>query len=778
MGLKRHGLIFKIMTVLCLALCVSAVNGLPMAFAAETKKPAKVSETPVAPNAQKLMLSADQLIYDRDHQKITAEGAVQINYNGYKMVSRQLDYNQSSGRLTATGDIELVSPDGTRLYADTMDVTDDFGQGFVNALRIESTNNTRFAAESGERINANQFVLHNGVYTACLPCADHPERAPLWQLKARKVVQDGQTHMIHMENASFELFGMPVLNVPAIDVPDQTVKRKSGFLMPYAKAGEKVGLGISLPYYYVLSPSMDATVTGTYYTSQGAMLEGEFRQRFDNGWHTVNIAAINQNSPNKFDAGTSDTMETKRAAISTRAEFQLNNSWIFGWDAMVQTDNNFGFSYSLITGSDYYKTNQIYLKGLGNRNYFDLRTIYFDMQDGDPLSVLEHKQAIVRPVLDYHYIHPAPVMGGELSATMNLTSLQRDRNDYLTVAGFNRFRGLAGDYSRLTTELEWKRQIIAPGGLVLTPLLAARADGYQLNLQNPSSLDPTYTSFETGSSATRTMLTAGLEARYPIEITAPGSNHLFEPIAQIFARPDEQSPGSLPNDDAQSFVFDATNLFERDKFAGFDRTEGGTRANVGFRYTGTFDNGFSLHGIFGQSYQISGKNSFASTDLVNAGKGSGLDKPRSDYVSMVSLQAPNGFSATQQTRFDASDFTMRRTDTTLAYSSKRFTGSISYMQSGAQPAYGLPEEGREVTATTKFKVQDYWSIFGNVTYDISNKSFTQQGIGVAYDDECTNFSLGFSKLDNPVNLTANSWKIGARLSFRTLGDLAIGSGTQ
>ena len=66
----------------------------------------------------------------------------------------------------------------------------------------------------------------------------------------------------------------------------------------------------------------------------------------------------------------------------------------------------------------------------------------------------------------------------------------------------------------------------------------------------------------------------------------------IEPIAQIFARPDEEYAGGLPNEDAQSFVFDATSLFDRDKFSGFDRVEGGTRANVGLRYTGSFDNGF------------------------------------------------------------------------------------------------------------------------------------------------------------------------------------------
>ena len=57
----------------------------------------------------------------------------------------------------------------------------------------------------------------------------------------------------------------------------------------------------------------------------------------------------------------------------------------------------------------------------------------------------------------------------------------------------------------------------------------------------------------------------------------------------------------MPNEDAQSFVFDTTNLFDRDKFSGYDRIEGGTRANLGVRYTGAvgddialYDNGFEV----------------------------------------------------------------------------------------------------------------------------------------------------------------------------------------
>ncbi len=117
----------------------------------------------------KLYLSSNQLVYDRDNKKVTATGAVKINYKGHKLVADNVTYDQASGRLIANGKIEVVEPDGNKIYADKMDVTDDFGQGFINSLRIETTDDTHIAAESGQRVNSTVFVLQNGVYTACNP---------------------------------------------------------------------------------------------------------------------------------------------------------------------------------------------------------------------------------------------------------------------------------------------------------------------------------------------------------------------------------------------------------------------------------------------------------------------------------------------------------------------------------------------------------------------------------------------------------------------------------
>lgn len=728
---------------------------------------------PNIPDDAKLILAANELVYNKDTEKVIARGAVQINYGGYKLVARQVEYNQNTGRLTAHGNIELIEPTGNRIYGDEMDLSDDFANGFVNALRIETTDLTKLAATSGERVNGEEMILNNAVYTACTPCATNPTHRSLWQIKAERVVQNGRTKTIRLERARFEMFGRPIAYIPALEVPDHTVKRKSGFLFPQFGYEQKLGFGITTPYYFAIAPDMDATVSPTVLTRQGFLLEGEFRKRFHNGQVTLRAAGINQMNPDVFTGNTSDRYEDFRGMVASEGRFKINPRWTFGWDVMVQTDNNFARTYDLDGLDDRIHANQFYLSGLGRRNSFDLRAFYFDVQDADPVDKLERKQAIAQ-TLDHEYIVPQPVLGGELSITTNITNVQRDLDDFYSVGGSDRFRGLAGGTTRLTSEVEWKRQFIVPGGLVLTPLLAARGDIHRLDMTAPIGYAGDY---ENDNSATRAMLTAGLEARYPILATTDYSTHLFEPIAQIYVRPDEDLAGALPNEDSQSFVFDATNLFERDKFSGFDRIEGGSRANLGLRYTGTFDNGVRLRSIIGQSFHLGGVNSFATDDLVNAGANSGLETDSSDYVGMTGIDLPNGLSVASSARLDKSDLSVRRSDTSLRFDGARFETELTYTRIAAQPKYGLTDNASELQSAAAFKFKDYWSVFGSLTYDLNRKSLSRNGIGFSYDDRDTVFSIVYEQTRDKSSSTANDWSIGARLMFRTLGDIHVGDTT-
>ncbi|MFN7026470.1 MAG: LPS-assembly protein LptD, partial [Pseudorhizobium sp.] len=323
-----------------------------------------------------------------------------------------------------------------------------------------------------------------------------------------------------------------------------------------------------------------------------------------------------------------------------------------------------------------------------------------------------------------------------------------------------------------TTEAEWKRTFTTSNGLLLTPILAARGDALRHDMSDPSFNVYSYDVEDSGGYG-RYMLTAGLEARYPFLISTDSSSHIVEPIAQVYIRPNEQYAGGLPNEDAQSFVFDASNLFERDKFSGFDRIEGGTRANVGLRYTGSFDNGLGLRGIVGQSYHLAGQNSFATDDLVNAGANSGLETDRSDYVAMAGIDLPQGFSLSAGARFDKDSLEVQRTDAEFSYTTARLSGSLIYTQIEAQPDYGSNQDTDLLQSSSSFRINENWSVSGSAIWDLNDQEIIRRGIGFTYADECTIFSVAYS--DEPADINANDWTVSARLTFRTLGDIAIGN---
>ena len=125
----------------------------------------------------------------------------------------------------------------------------------------------------------------------------------------------------------------------------------------------------------------------------------------------------------------------------------------------------------------------------------------------------------------------------------------------------------------------------------------------------------------------------------------------FEPIGQIIARPDNQiGTRTLVNLDAQSLVFDSSNLFDWNKFSGYDRFETGVRANYGFQTGFTFKNGGYARILAGQSAQIAGTNAYATPDAANIGLSSGLDRRLSDMsrhlypVSVIGYANPGPFA--------------------------------------------------------------------------------------------------------------------------------------
>lgn len=116
MAVKDRANIRRLTGALLTGVAVCAMS-LPAPVVHAQSLSAPASGSVATPEDAKLLLAANELLYDRDAERVVASGAVQINYNGYQMVARQVVYDQKTGRVTAAGNIELVEPGGNRVYA-------------------------------------------------------------------------------------------------------------------------------------------------------------------------------------------------------------------------------------------------------------------------------------------------------------------------------------------------------------------------------------------------------------------------------------------------------------------------------------------------------------------------------------------------------------------------------------------------------------------------------------------------------------------------------------
>jgi LPS-assembly protein len=828
-GGSSAGVLARVCAAAILWLCL-----LPAGHAAEI---AQMPAFKAAPG-QQMLVESDQLVYDYDNHTISAVGNVRIYYNGYTLQAEKVTYIKPTRRLIATGRVKLTDPTGASTYSDQIDITDNFSDGFIQSLRVETPEETHFAAERGERAstpNGETTTFSNGVYTACQPCREHPERPPLWQVQATKIIVNHQEHMVYFHNAALEFMGVPIAWVPYFSTPDPTVKRKTGFLAPSYGYSPTLGYSVTVPYFFDLAPNYDLTVAPTYFSDQGFLGDVLWRHRLSNGEYTIHVAGIDQNDPHAFLSGTfpqesgTYAQEGFRGGVRTTGGFSIDQYWSFGWDGTLSTDRLFTRNYHVLNNDVTDTVSNVHLTGIGDRSYFDARVEYFQVltdlphdtvddvggldcaglascngfnpslsprpgqpdpekgRSADPFNTEKAKaqevwnnqfdqarQGSALPVVDYNHIFADPVLGGELSLRANLTNVVRQEDDPFAVDLLGNgiyvpsdkfYHGIAGDFARYSTELFWHRQLIGPMGQLITPFASLRGDIFGLD---PSSSAPS--ELTTDRSAFRGMPAVGAEWRWPIMATWGSTTQVFEPIAQLIVRPNETLAGQLPNEDAQSLVFDDSNLFSIDKFSGWDRIEGGTRLNAGMHYIGTFENGSSLNGLFGQSYQLAGQNPFATRDIADTGNFSGLQNDVSDYVGRLSYDTGFGPNFTVRGRFDHADFTPQRVEALATDVIGPVTTTASYLYLRNDPNADVLTPESVVTGATSVNVIENWRLFGSLSYDITHETLARDSVGIAYDNTCLTVAVAYDEVrDHYTDLTQDRI-LSFRLLFRTLGE--------
>jgi len=667
---------------------------------------------------QPVLFTADRLDYDDKNSVVTATGHVEISQQTVRTVPNRppvteeriltadsVIYFEKTGVVSATGHVVILEPTGDVLFADHVELTNDMRDGIISDFRMLMSDNARVAAVSGKRENGVETEMQKAVYSPCELCREKPDRPPLWQLRAQKIVHNQDTHDIQYYDAYMDIFGIPILYTPYISMPDPTVKRRSGFLAPTYGNTDGIGFMYGQPYYIVLAPYEDLVLRPIITQLQGPVFATEFRERFNNGEMDLSGSVTQADFTNS-----SNTVEHNklRGNIEGTGRFDLDDEWRTGFDLARASDDTYLARYNF--RGDNILTTDGFLEGFDGRNYASIAGYTWQgLRPGDDVATTP----LVAPMLDYNFVSQPNNHGAYFIADTNFVSLTR----------------LTGtDSHRVSLRGAWHLPYTGAGGDVFEATIQTEGDVYYAD-HVPDPSNPNGTNGLSGVTG-RFLPQLELSWRYPLARFYKTQREVIEPIAAIVVGPNGSNPDKIPNEDSQSIEFDDSNLFSLNPFPGVDRVEGGQRIDYGLN-TGIYgENGGSVTGFLGQSYRLT------STSIFNTG--SGLEDQFSDFVGNVRYSPGDYYDVLYRFRLSKDNLDPRLSELTINAGppNLRFSGTYVFISEESGTSTPNFSTRTEVHASISSKLNDYWSVQVATTQDLTGSGSLQDQFNITYKDEC------------------------------------------
>lgn len=737
-------------------------------------QPGQPATTPDGLQPDEMYMEADEVIREDDAGITTAQGNIEIRYDGRTLRANKLVYNDQTGVIRAYGDITVVNSDGTFEFAQEMVLDDKMRAGVALGFSARLQENVKIAAASVARRSETIEELNKAIYTPCETCAaDGSPKTPTWSVAAERVVRDKKRRIVYYRNARFRLFGVSVAYLPVFWHADPAAERSSGFLVPKASVSDRRGLSYEQPYYWVVSPSTDLTISPQINTKIAPFLNGQVRKRFYSGDVDVRFGYTHARD---FDGKGNELVGTKtdRSYILGRGSFQIDEKWLWGFTAERASDDLIFDKYEIgkvyisrgpYVADDRRLISQLYAIRQDERSYFSAAAMTIQgLRPGsiDPITGFASGEndrvfPIIGPLIEGHY-EPAPrIAGGRLRAHTSAVVLSREQSQSdLT----QRLPGL--DSARVTGELDWRRSFTSAGGLRVSPFVNVRADAYAIR-----DILTGVGSATRKDDMTRGLATTGIDITYPLFKRTKDATIVLEPVAQVAASPDSKQivigrtvagdPVYL-NEDSVAFEFDETTLFRPNKFPGYDLYEDGVRLNVAGRATVLWDDGRRANLLVGRSFRTEENAVFTNR--------SGLRTKTSDWIVAADVQPIRGLSMFARARLDNDNFDVHRLEAGANAYNKYGSGFVRYLTDDFD-INGVKREnldlGGEVYLGKNFGV----SVYGN--RDLQQDSWVIRDVGVFYRDDCLRVDVIYRREDTILGRLLPSESVSVRLTLATLG---------
>lgn len=641
--------------------------------------------------------------------RLVASGGVEVFYKGRQLKATRILYDRATDRLSIEGPIVMVDDGSTILVATQAELSADLTEGILAGARLVLDRELQLAAAQIQRVAGRYTAMDNVVASSCKVCAADP--TPLWELRARRVVHDQQERQIYFDNAQFRVAGLPVAWFPRLRMPDPTLDRATGFLMPTLRTTSGLGTGLKLPYFVTFGPYRDLTITPYFSTKSAQTVELRYRQ----GFRTGAIELAGAVSRDRILPG-----ETRYFLDATGA-FDLPRDFKLTFRVEEVSDPGYLLDYGLEDKDRL--DSRIEISRTRRNEHVSGRLIHFkSIREGEKNSILP---SIVSDFTLHRRFSGGP-LGGEAGLSFQThTHYRASTNPFDTPADIDTLAD-GRDVGRVSLQLDWRRNWMLPQGMVGTVLADLRADAYRIadDLTAP-----------VGASHSRLHGALAAELRWPWSRTgAQGAGHVIEPVVQLVWAPGGTE--TLPNEDSRLAEFDEGNLFSLDRFPGSDAVERGARLNLGLTYTLTNPVGWTLATAVGRVYRQADPNQFSLA--------SGLDGKRSDWLAAAQLSLPQGLAFGQRMLID-DDLALNKSETRLSLIRDNFDLSGSYLWIVADAAEDRPDPISELLLDGSYKLNDNWRLFGETRYDFEADRANKASVGLQFRNECVLLDLSLSR---------------------------------
>ncbi|HEV8037208.1 LPS-assembly protein LptD [Yoonia sp.] len=638
-------------------------------------------------------LVADRVVLTEDEQLI-ATGNVEVLYDGSRLTASEIVFDRESDRLQIVGPIIVQAADGTVFTADRATLDPRLENGILQGARIVLEQQLQVASNQIDRRDGRYSQLYKTTATSCRVCGT---QAPLWEIRAEQVIHDSEERQLYFRNATLRVRGIPVLWLPRMRLPDPSLDRANGLLIPEQRNTTQLGFGIKLPYFITLGDHRDLTLT-PYVSPETTTLELRYRQAFANGNLTVE-GAISDDT----------LLPEARSYLFAEGRFDLANAYQLNFDIETASDPAYLLDYGY---SDKDRLDSaLQLLRVTDAALFNARlTNYESLRD-------EENDASLPPIIaDLSYeTRYEPTFGGVLRYGASLDAAYR----YSTTDG-----DAGRDVGRMGATGAWSDSWVLPYGFVADTQTAFRADVYFVS--DDDAFD---------DADLRLAPSIGATLRWPLgRVGTAGATHLLEPVVSLSWA--ETYGGTPPNEDSLRTELDRANLFALSRYAGDDRIETGLQTAAGLTWTRLGPRGVNSVLSFGRVFRQEEQDGFTRT--------SGLDGRNSDWLLAGQFTAPGGFLFDTRSLWNGlQDLTV--IDSRIAWQNDRVSLGANYVWLGPDPAEDRFETSSEWTVDAGFVINESWAIDVDARYDLAEDRPVRAGATLQWRNECVTVDVSASR---------------------------------